>query len=133
MSMPAQACRPGFSTMLGSGPGSPEVQTEASCAAVSSSLKDADEEARDHRRDAPEEKFKFSSLLNGAEKPMEPQTMKSCTKDVARSKAKGSRKSTRAELLAFALGTPPAMTEEDEENESAVKIESDEPASNVTL
>jgi len=37
---------------------------------------------------------------------------------------KGKPKSTRAQLLAFALGAPPVLSEEDEENVDAVKIES---------
>jgi hypothetical protein len=89
-----------------------------------------------------------SSLSNGTEEPMakaehsvaddeNPQYTKKATKEVARPKArnaKGSRKSSRAQLLAFALGAPPPMNEEDEENCDTVKIESvdsDAPAPNV--
>jgi hypothetical protein len=109
------------------------------CDAISSSKKVTSEESCD----APAEGF--SCLLSGNEKPTEPMETNvnqkpmevkaedsvADTKEVGRPtskmsgvKGKKSSKSSRAQLLAFALGAPPTMNEDDAESVDATKIES---------
>lgn len=143
--MPAQTCCNGFDSMLQFGSVTPELQTEPACPAVSSFKKVTDED-EEKSCDAPAEAF--SSLLNGGKQPVakvehtvadteDPQCTKKGPKQVARPKArsmKGSQKSSRAQLLAFALGAPPTMSEEDEENPDDLKqesLDSDTSAPNV--
>jgi hypothetical protein len=66
VSMPVQTCRQGFDSMLVFGSVTPEMEKEASCVAVSSSLKVTDEnDEKEEDADVPAEAF--SSLLNETE------------------------------------------------------------------